>query len=370
MQGSGSSPRSWTTSPRLRFILWALLVLLCGAWHSACTPEMKARSVDVDTASGICFSRRTIQRISPRWLSSFVGQGGPFITWILVIPSMRTGARTALFLDVLLWYIVFIMPVRYTHLLLPASLPRWDPSGHVFVYGAQLVTLWLGLHVASLQERKGCTTMGASLRSARVYAVLLWYLTSTTSAFFHTLSESLAAVAIVALPLFAHERILGAFTVWASLRTGLAGVVWWCLSLAAALRALHGNPAGSRTLWRQVVYDMLVWVFFWVLYALERRYWSASAYVPMLPERPHGSGDTSDRETLDRLAPIGLDSTTAPGLSTAGGMTVNGASMSTRAGGSKRTSSRFQSPPRAAITDGSSPQGVRDRVDESRDARR
>ena len=85
-------------------------------------------------------SHTSIETASPRWLSDVAGYGGPLLTWLPLLVASRPIAGTRpLLCTALIWYLSLIGVVRHTHLLLPS---RWDPSGHCFVYGAQLLPLW------------------------------------------------------------------------------------------------------------------------------------------------------------------------------------------------------------------------------------
>mmetsp|Transcript_19960 Transcript_19960/g.60583 ORF Transcript_19960/g.60583 Transcript_19960/m.60583 type:complete len:219 (-) Transcript_19960:259-915(-) len=84
-------------------------------------------------------------------------------------------------------YLGFIGPVRHTHRLFGS---HWDPSGHVFVYGSQLVPL------ASIKPQFLHPITKAWLA---LWAVALTYLSFTTASFFHATTETLAGYALVAI---------------------------------------------------------------------------------------------------------------------------------------------------------------------------
>ena len=134
-------------------------------------------------------------------------------------------------------YLIFIMFIRFTVKLSIVSntylswLSNWDPSGHVFLYGLQLIPLWL------LPTLSTTTTSSSSLASNHYHTnnsilkhiyyhptlswlstycypyigtlsfqhillffeILIYYMTFTTSSFFHTPSETFMAWFIISL---------------------------------------------------------------------------------------------------------------------------------------------------------------------------
>lgn len=255
------------------FLLWATAVLACGAWYTACACSLRARSAAATECfgeSGVCLRWEAVQALSPRWLSDAIGISGPLVTWALLAPTLAAASRTALLLDTVLWYLAFIMAVRYLHLALPPAWPPWDPSGHVFVYGAQLVPTWLTAQLAPTREKPACALRHAALHLARGYALVLLYASCATAAFFHSLSESGCALGLVALPLLAHARVLGARPVWASRRAGALLCLAWLLQAALAARALGEQPRASGRLAMQVAYDAALWACYWFVLLCRR----------------------------------------------------------------------------------------------------
>lgn len=266
--------------PRTLFLLWSALVIACGIWHSVCACGLRARADAMALCAGepvVCLRWETVTAFSPRWLSDSLGISGPLVTWLLLGPTLVATARVALLCDILLWYLALIMAVRYLHLALPSGWPAWDPSGHVFVYGAQLVPVWLVSHLVPAHDPRGsCTLRGVALHSARGYALVLVYASATTAAFFHSLSESVCALALVALPLLAHERMLGAHPVWASGRAGARLCGLWLLQAGLVAYALREQPRARARLGRQAVYDAVLWSGYW----LTLRYSTGSVNSP------------------------------------------------------------------------------------------
>uniref|UniRef100_A0A7S4C271 Sphingomyelin synthase-like domain-containing protein n=1 Tax=Chrysotila carterae TaxID=13221 RepID=A0A7S4C271_CHRCT len=140
------------------------------------------------TLPELCAPTSTAALLSPKWLAYLAGSGGPLITWLPLVcgaaslPDIWKPLRPSL-----LWYLALIGPVRHTHRILPSS---WDPSGHVFVYGMQLIP-WL----ASARLGVGVTLW------LRAWSICLVFLSATTAAFFHTPSETAAGLLLL-LPLW------------------------------------------------------------------------------------------------------------------------------------------------------------------------
>jgi len=132
---------------------WTLLVAAAAFWDGLCTHStydlrgstddcVRWTSLDLSECAAAgegCASPSTLKQASPRWLGSLAGMGGPLMTWLPLLLGAREPAHVRpVLLAALPWYLALIGPVRHTHRLLDS---RWDPSGHVFVYGAQLVPL-------------------------------------------------------------------------------------------------------------------------------------------------------------------------------------------------------------------------------------
>jgi hypothetical protein len=198
---------------RLAVLAWFLCLLASGlleaycaytsydlraSARSACTrlkPAAGGEDACFDPPPG-CFAAATISSLSPRALSDFAGYGGPLLTWLPLLlgteqrstpPSATSNILMRAMVCTWLWYLALIGLVRHTHLLVGS---RWDPSGHVFVYGSQLVPLW---HLRWRRVR---------WRQAALVWLVLWecvlcYLSVMTAVAFHTLSETLAASLLV-----------------------------------------------------------------------------------------------------------------------------------------------------------------------------
>jgi hypothetical protein len=229
------------------FVAWSAALAAAALWEWSCTHtdyDLR-RSVDgclnlKDSAACEqlqpgCVAPATVLTASPRWLARLAGDGGPLLTWL---PLYAASEQETLPL-VLMWYLGLVGPVRHTHRVLRS---RWDPSGHVFVYGAQLVPLWLGAWPRAAFP-------GAWLRC---WSVVLCYLSAMTAAFFHTPSETGAGWLLVA-------------ALWAALHGTRPPPTWLpAASLATwagfTAYAWFDASAGERSiLVGQLVYDAVLW---------------------------------------------------------------------------------------------------------------
>ena len=137
--------------------------------------------------------------------------------------------------------------VRHAHVL---STVRWDPSGHVFVYGAQLVPLWRLLPAAPTPGAQW-PVLEALLGA---WTAVLWYLSFTTASFFHTLSETAAGYALVLL-------LALALRPESSARTGpapctLAALLWLSFTAVGFASRVGGSVRASLL---ELGYDAALW---------------------------------------------------------------------------------------------------------------
>lgn len=248
-------------------LAWGLCVLLAGGWETLCshTNYDLRRSTGGCTRlkgddgcaliSSWCAEPALVRRLSPRALSDAAGYGGPLLMWV---PLLLLGGGDVL-RPTVAWYAALIGVVRHARLVMPSN---WDPSGHVFVYGAQLVPYWwvtLGL----AQPR------GAALNALRVWAAVwasvLVMLSATTAAFFHTVGESVAGWLLVlalhhllarldSTPADQSAALRLAVLVAAAPLWVVATVAGWVGGAAAAMSA------------GELAYDVVLWV--WLLRSL------------------------------------------------------------------------------------------------------
>ena len=217
--------------------------------------------------SGGCLSADAVRWLSPRPLALLAGHGGPLLTWIPLLlggahkSPMRSTVGNTLVLAAT-WYLGLIGLVRHTHLLLAND---WDPSGHVFVYGAQLVPRW---HLLRAEQRAGANS-SASHPLARAWLLVwegvLWYLSSMTAIAFHTLSETAAAAALTVLLVCLLEE--GGGRTLPDRVVGGRCHVSQALSAAAASWALFtavgwwgARPASFGVLVGFLLYDAFLWL--------------------------------------------------------------------------------------------------------------
>ena len=147
----------------------------------------------------------------------------------------------ALLLALCAWLLA-IAPIRCAKRALRALLgARVDPSGHIFLFGVQLVPLWVA------QQEGGCVGGGGGgARLARRAAEALLLLSSfITAAWHHTPGEVLAAWACVAAlqatvegggPAPSRRGVAAAAGVWAASHCALLGL----------LAAHHALPPTAR----------------------------------------------------------------------------------------------------------------------------
>lgn len=191
-------------------VSWAVLISVAavyGAWACRfplldlrrsthdCTLLRHCTPVDMPACcaplGSLCLSPAVALTLSPRWLANVAGMGGPLLTWLPLLCFSRGGWPTLRL--ALLWYLALIGIVRHTHRVLDG----WDPSGHVFVYGAQLLPLWIFLPMRPLSAREFLPQPVAL--SLHLWSYVLIYLSCSTAAFYHTASETAAGFALVAL---------------------------------------------------------------------------------------------------------------------------------------------------------------------------
>lgn len=266
--------------------LWGVALCVAGLFEAGChytAYELGASAsvgCTVTSASApgcaspphMCLPASTVAALSPRWLGIVIaGMGGPLISWLPMLAlamrrerstQQRLGALSQL-QRTMLWYLGFIGVVRNTHVLTASSAwctaaracsRPWDPSGHTFVYGAQLVPLAL-----LLPPEGGINGWAFVWLNGWAYA--LWYLSMSTATFFHTLSETAAGYALsllLALALRSDPAARGNGAVGLRLELYAAAAAPWAGFTAVGWWA--GVGAGhAGTLAAQLVYDCALW---------------------------------------------------------------------------------------------------------------
>ena len=208
-----------------------------------------------------CVDAMTLMAFSPRPLSDTAGHGGPLLTW-LPLMFYRGDLRVTqiLLARSMIWYLAVIGATRHLHVL-----TGWDPSGHVIVYGSQLVPLWVLLEVS----HAGGGVLGPGrmliLCWLLVWAGVLCYLSVMTTVAFHTLSETSAAASLVCvLAMWVRDcDSLGVQT-----RHVVSAAVAWMVPTALSLAA---RSASLPLLLGMLLYDLFVWLCFVLVLGEERR---------------------------------------------------------------------------------------------------
>jgi hypothetical protein len=211
-----------------RLFGWALLLSICCAWRAFCASTPSSQS---------CPSPDTAAYLSPSILGDVVSHGGPLLLWAPLLVHARAArcdvTRASLITALCTW-LVFIQPIRLIRRL---SANTFDPSGHIFVVGLQLVPLW-----SSARASASATTSAARHFAATVEPVL-WFISGGTAAFHHSAPEVFAAFACVALAAAA-ERVLPHASARVSVAAALA--VWLAATLCLLPRAAEMRTGGLR----------------------------------------------------------------------------------------------------------------------------
>jgi len=214
------------------FALWSAVLIICSAVRSSCAGP----------ASSLCPSDALAAALSPRPVSDLLTTLGPALVWAPLLAHARVsscGATRGALLAALCGWLIFCMPVRLTRRL---SGGAFDPSGHVFVIGVQLVPLWVARGASAAG---GGARAPLALRAAGAIEPVLWLVSASTSAFHHSATEVFAAWALVAA-LVAGARA-AAHAHGALLRRALAAAALaWVLGTAALLPRAAGER-GLRT---------------------------------------------------------------------------------------------------------------------------
>lgn len=253
---------------------WTVLLLCSGIWETLCahtTYDLKRSTPDCVQIKGAhvnescapllpgCASPNSVQTFSPRWLASLAGDGGPLLMWVPLSVAMQQESpheHHDVMTWTVAWYLALVGLVRHAHLLLPLD---WDPSGHVFVYGAQIVPFLVA-----------CPPKTATALLSGTWSTVLFFLSATTASFFHTLMETAAGWLLV-LPLWRQlvyvldrPRLTACFG--CDLAVSVVAVKYSLPAWLAATTVGVAVPAytGSLTsalpnLASQLAYDLLLW---------------------------------------------------------------------------------------------------------------
>jgi hypothetical protein len=120
---------------RARFLVWTSVLALASAFRWLC-----------DAESPCAISAAARDAVAPRALGAAVAALGPAPAWLLVLLLLRAeggsaSARGAL-IGAAAAFLGAVFPMRLTSFLTDGA---FDPSGHIFVFGLELVPLWAAL---------------------------------------------------------------------------------------------------------------------------------------------------------------------------------------------------------------------------------
>ena len=265
---------------RARLIVWTLLLGAASQWEWLCahkaydwrpsTGDCVSRkgSTECAVVQPYCLSPTFIRVASPRWLSDLAGYGGLLLTWLpLLVVSRPIACIRPLLCTTLIWYLGLIGVVRHAHLFLPS---RWDPSGHCFVYGAQLLPLWAISSLPALADWRVPRTL-------TLWSGVLLYLSAATAAFFHTASETAAAwLMLLLLHAALSHRVTAVQAAAADSPEAAVDDTWrdqeqlkrravlalplWLLCAAAAWEKARRSGAGVGHRSAESIYDVGLWL--------------------------------------------------------------------------------------------------------------
>jgi hypothetical protein len=268
-----------------RLSAWTLLLGVASQWEWLCAHKAYDWRASTDACvrhkgstecvvlQPYCLSPTSIGFASPRWLSDVAGYGGPLLTWLPLLVASRPVAGTRpLLCTALIWYLSLIGIVRHAHLLLPS---RWDPSGHCFVYGAQLLPLWAISSLPALTDWR-------VPRALTLWSGVLLYLSAATAACFHTASETAAAWLMLLLLHAALSHRVAAMHAAAAdspeaavdamrrerkrlSRRAVLALPLWLLCAAAAWEKARRSGAGVGNRSAESIYDAGLWLLLLVL---------------------------------------------------------------------------------------------------------
>jgi hypothetical protein len=213
------------------FALWSAVLVVCSALRSSCSAP----------ASILCPSDALAAALSPRPVSDVLTALGPALVWAPLLVHARAsscGPTRGALLAALACWLIACMPVRLTRRL---SGGAFDPSGHVFVIGVQLVPLWVARGAGAAG---GGARVPLALRAAGAIEPVLWLVSASTSAFHHSAAEVFAAWALVAALVAGAHAAARAHS--ALLRRALAAAALAWMILAAALLPRAAGERGLR----------------------------------------------------------------------------------------------------------------------------
>lgn len=255
-----------------RLFMWLSLVLACGTWESICSYtsyDLRRSSQSClrfkdgagcsEVLSFACVDANTVLTFAPRRLSNLAGMGGPLMMWIPLMIA-RPLSTPSVLVTTLTWYLSLIGFVRHGPLFTPQG---WDPSGHIFVYGSQLVPFWF-------IRKTGATASVQHVlleQGMMLWTILLLYLSITTSSFFHTLSESFTGcLLVICLNRMLSSQVVLSDAEAQQLRAELSRsqlclvVLLWILGSSIGWVGATWRARNVGTLAGELAYDSVLWV--------------------------------------------------------------------------------------------------------------
>lgn len=171
-----------------RFALWTVLLAASSLWSHQCSHSsfdlrlsalgcvaLKHSPGQCHIPEVYCALPHHITSIAPRLFSQIIVAAGPLWLWVPLFmqlrhratsvsrSTVRTHGERAALVVAMLCFLAFIMLFRYVTKLTGGY---FDPSGHVFVFGVQLVPLWLLLHALAMESQEFAGQAVADLGAA------------------------------------------------------------------------------------------------------------------------------------------------------------------------------------------------------------
>ena len=140
---------------RARFLVWTSVLALASAFRWLC-----------DAESPCAISAAARDAVAPRALGAAVAALGPAPAWLLVLLMLRAEGSSARARGALIGaaaaFLGAVFPVRLTSFLTDGA---FDPSGHIFIFGLELVPLWAALSSPSpASQQDGSNAYSAAPR--------------------------------------------------------------------------------------------------------------------------------------------------------------------------------------------------------------
>ena len=214
-----------------RLTYWASLLSICCVWRAFCDA-----SISPYISSLSCPSLETTLYLAPSFLGDFVSHVGPLLLWVPLLVHCRVArcemTRASLLTALCAW-LIFIQPIRLIRRL---SANTFDPSGHIFVIGLQLVPLW-SAHIAA-------SATSTAHNFAATIEPVLWFVSAGTAAFHHSALEVFAAFVCVALA--AAVTRVSSQIISTRLSIAIAIAFWLVATLYLLPRAAEMRAEGLR----------------------------------------------------------------------------------------------------------------------------